>query len=108
MFELARLLCFRLGREEKGKEHKWTCTCFLVVLASSAVAKEKGNLFLEYRCPNPCCSGSDIFQLIIDGKHKVPFDKRFGKCVFRQGVEHELSCFIFVPSPLMPGVLFAL
>ena len=98
---------FPFGEEEKGEEHNVSLVMaqmdlYMLFSGVRLECSRKGNLFLEYRCPNLCCSGAVIFQLIVDGKYKVPFDKRFGRCVFRQGVEHELSCFNFVPLPQMP------
>jgi hypothetical protein len=99
---------FPFGEEECGKKHNVTLVMVqmnLYMLFSSIclACSCKGNLFLKYHCPNLCCSGAVIFQFIIDGKFKEAWDKRFGKCVFCQGMEHELSCFNFVPSPQMPS-----
>jgi hypothetical protein len=65
---------FPFGEEECGKEHNVTlvmapmdlCTLFSGI---PLTCSHKGNLFLGYHCPNPCCSGAVIFQCIINGKN---------------------------------------
>lgn len=98
---------FPYGEEEIGNEHNVSLVMaqmelFQVFSNVRLDCSRKGNLFLEYRCPNQGCPGAVIFQLVANGEFNEPVDKRFGKCIFRQGVEHELNCNNSMPSPETP------